>query len=287
MIIGAHPDDELLWFNSILRHADEVVIVFKDFWAQPHIGAARAAAIADYPRDRVTCLDIAESGAHGCADWSDPAENEFGLTLGLEANRRELTRFARISLSKVAAYPPGNIATASVARAYSANFKLIGEALRPRLSRQMNVFTHNPWGEYGHEEHVQVFRVLQRLREEIGLKLWMSNYCTNRALPLAMRYFEACPGSHLRLKTDKPFADEVAATYKKHGCWTWADNWAWFDDECFMEAPREGADSASHQHLFPLNFFTIDDTRSRKWVPLALSVSVASAAIGVAISETI
>lgn len=287
IIIGAHPDDELLWFNSILRQADQVLIVFKDFWAQPEIGAARAAAISDCPRANVTCLDIAESGAYGCADWSDPMECEFGLAFGLEANRRELTRFARRSFSKVATYPPGYVAAASVARAYRASFELIYKALKPRLSPDMNVFTHNPWGEYGHEDHVQVFRVLQRLREEIGFKLWMSNYCTERAMPLAMRYFESCPGGYIRLETDKRFAEGVAAVYKKHGCWTWADDWAWFDEECFMEAPGAGADTAPHRHLFPLNFFTIDAARSRKWLPLALTVSVASAAIGVTISETI
>lgn len=287
IIIGAHPDDELLWFNSILRDVDEVVIVFQDFWARPEIGAARAAALADYPRGRVTCLGVAESGAYGCADWANPTINEFGLAFGIEANRRELRRFAKMSLSKVAAYPPDRVASASVARAYQANFHSIREALRPRLRRDMNVFTHNPWGEYGHEEHVQVFRALQSLREEIGFRLWMSNYCTDRALPLAMRYFDACPGGYVRLPTNKAFADEVAAVYKKHDCWTWADDWAWFDEECFMEAPSAEGDSAPHKHLFPLNVFTIDAARSGKWLPLALTVSVASAAIGATISETI
>jgi LmbE family N-acetylglucosaminyl deacetylase len=287
VVIGAHPDDELLWFNSILRQVDEVIVVFKDFWAQPHIGAARAAAIADYPRVNVTCLNIAESGAYGCADWSDPATNEYGIILGLEANRRALTRLARMSMSKMQVARLDTIAADSVARAYEANFHAIADALRPRLRPDMNVFTHNPWGEYGHEEHVQVFRVLQVLRDEIGFKLWMSNYCTDRAMPLAMRYFVTAPGGYIRLPTDKAFADEVAAVYKKHDCWTWADDWAWFDEECFMEAPHAGSEVVPHRHLFPLNFFTIDAARSRKWLPLALTMSVASAAIGVTISEAV
>ena len=53
-----------------------------------------------------------------------------------------------------------------------------------------------------------------------------------------------------------------------------------------MEAPAFGDSlAATHRHLFPLNFFTIDPERSRKWVPLALSLTVASAAIGVTIAE--
>lgn len=284
VIIGAHADDELLWFNSIIRDVDEVIVVFRDFWAQPGIGERRAAALAEYPRGNVTCLDIHEAGAYGCADWSDPVPDEHGIALGIEANRRELTRLARLSIAKVA---PAAVATASVARAYQANFYAIYDALKGRLSPDMNVFTHNAWGEYGHEEHIQVFRVLQKLREEIGFKLWMSNYCTDRAMPLAMRYFEWSPGGYIRLPTDKIFADTVAAIYKKHDCWTWADDWAWFDEECFMEAPRADSDTAPHRHLFPLNFFTIDGARSRKWLPIALTMSAATAAFSVAISEAI
>jgi len=287
IIIGAHPDDELLWFNSILRDVEEVIVVFRDFWAQPRLGDARAKAIADYPRANVTCLNIAEAGAYGCADWAQPVLNDVGIAFGLEANKRAITRLTKRSLGIVgsgAAYPT---AAESVARAYEANFRIIREALRNRLRPGMNVFSHNPWGEYGHEEHIQLFRVLQGLRDEIGFTLWMSNYCTDRAMPLAMRYFETAPGSYVRLPTDKAFADEVANVYKRHDCWTWADDWAWFDEECFMQAPREDSDAEPHRHLFPLNFFTIDAQKQKNWLPLALTMSVASAALGVTLAETI
>lgn len=283
VIVGAHPDDELLWFNSIVRDVDEIIIVYCDFWAQPEIGEARRRALAEYPRGNVSCLDVQESGAYGCADWSDPEVSPHGITLGLEASRREVTRLARKSLATVSA--PYKVASDSVSRLYEANYQAIYDALKERLAPDMNVFTHNPWGEYGHEEHVQVFRALQVLREEIGFTLWMSNYCTERALPLAMRYFETSPGRYVRLPTDKAFADEIAGVYKENDCWTWADDWAWFDEECFQEAPRLGGKPEPHRHLFPLNFFTIDPTRSRKWMPIALTMSAASAALAVTLSE--
>lgn len=287
MIVGAHPDDELLWFNSILRDVDEVVIVYCDFWAHPQLGAARKRALADFPRGNVTCLGIAESGAYGCADWTNPTLNEFGIAFGIEANRRALTRLTKRSLSMVGSSERYPTSRESVASAYEANYAAVREALRPRLRPDMNVFTHNPWGEYGHEEHIQVFRALDSLREEIGFRLWMSNYCTERALPLAMRYFQTMPGGYVRLATDKEFASRVADVYKAHDCWTWADDWAWFDEECFMEAPRADAAPEPHRHLFPLNLFTIDTPRQKTWLPLALTVSAASAAMGVALAETI
>lgn len=279
LIIGAHPDDELLWFNSILRDVDEVAIVYCDFWAQPGLGDARRAAIAAYPRDNVFCLGIAESGAYGCANWSDPELSPCGITFSVEANRREMTRLARKSLSAVQAMDSKRVARDSVARAYEANFHALCAALEPRLRPDMNVFTHNPWGEYGHEEHIQVFRALNLLRDRIGFKLWMSNYCTERALPLAMRYFADAPGGYIRLPTDKVFAERVADVYREHGCWTWADDWAWFDEECFMEAPRDIGTAEAHRHLFPLNFFSIRPARPRRWLPIALTMSAASAAL--------
>lgn len=287
LIVGAHADDELLWFGSILPEADEAIVVFRDFWAHPDLGRRRMNALADHPHPRVTCLGISESGAYGCADWPDPVLDENGIAFrAVEPRRREATRLARLSMSKVSAIDPARVALDSVVRSYAANTQAIYQALKPRLRADMNVFTHNPWGEYGHEEHVQVFRVLDRLRQEIGFRLWMSNYCTERALPLAMRYFSKAPGPWIRLPVDKAFADKVADAYKRHDCWTWSDDWAWFDEECFMEAPRRAPGVQSHAHLFPLNFFVIDGQRGRTWLPLALTMTVASAAIGATLAET-
>ncbi len=276
VIVAAHADDEILWFNSIAADVDRIFVVYCDFAAHPDLGRRRQAAFAEYPRP-IECLGIAESGAAGCADWSAPVLTSSGIALGYEASRRALTRMAKKSLSMVSAYDPARISPESVSETYRANFDAIYAALEPHLAADMNVFTHNPWGEYGHEEHIQVFRVLDKLRDRIGFRLWMSNYCTERAMPLAMRYFRNAPGEHVRLPANKEFAIAAADVYKKHGCWTWADDWSWFDDECFMEAPREQAPPRAHNHLFPLNFFTIEDeSQRRQWLPLAITATAAT-----------
>lgn len=278
IIIAAHPDDELLWFNSILKQVDEVVIVYEDFWAHPELKEARRAVIRDYPRPNVRSLGMSESGACGCANWASPTESPFGIELSIEAQRRELTRVSKLALARIGVLDP-LVSDCSVAVRYEQNFQLLLEAFRPRLSSGMNVFTHNPWGEYGHEEHVQLFRVLQTLREEIGFNLWMSNYCTERALPMAMRYFQRETEGYVRLPTDTEFADKVADLYKKHDCWTWSEDWVWFEEECFMEAPRAASEPTAHQHLFPLNFFSIEEKASRNWVPMVAGATAASAAL--------
>src|SRR5690606_34980381 len=63
----------------------------------------------------------------------------------------------------------------SVAADYRRNYAMIRSRLADQLLAGMNVFTHAPWGEYGHEDHVQVYRVLESLRDEIGFTLWVSN----------------------------------------------------------------------------------------------------------------
>jgi LmbE family N-acetylglucosaminyl deacetylase len=281
VIVAAHPDDELLWFNAILKEVDEVIIVFRPFWAHPDLASKRAAALAAFPRKGVSCLDLHESGAYGCANWLAPEETSDGLALTMESQKREWKRFSKRALQR-AGIPFATVADRSVLAAYRQNTDLLRNHLRGRLRPGMNVFTHNPWGEYGHEEHVQVFRVLQSLRAEIGFNLWMSNYCTERSLPLAMRYFETSPGPYIRLPTDKAFAQTVAQVYKDHDCWTWASDWSWFDEECYMPAPMAGQAPKSHRHLFPLNLFSIGDERPRQWLP-ALGAAAISAALVTAI----
>lgn len=104
---------------------------------------------------------------------------------------------------------------------------------------------------------MQCFRAVDKLRHEIGFTQYMSNYCTERSLPLAMTYFEQRPGPFVRLPTDRAYAEQVAKAYIDAGCWTWVDDWSWFEDECFMQAPTAPSDAPGQGHLFPLNFFSM------------------------------
>lgn len=249
LIVAAHPDDEVLWFGSILKDVEEVLLVFEEFWPDPSIGPARAKALEMFPRGNVSSLRLSEAATYGCADWKKPVLTQFGIGFGREADKRDLKQKVLRFAGKSAAPAAG------IRKTYEQNFELLLEALRPKLNASMNVFTHNPWGEYGHEDHIQVFHALDELRSEIGFKLWMSNYCTERSLPLAMNYFGGRADGYIQLPVDKNFAEEVADCYRATGCWTWTDDWVWFDTECFMEAPPEPIGPTAQHHLFPFNFF--------------------------------
>lgn len=252
LIVAAHPDDELLWFGSILKNVDRVLLVYEDYWPDPVIGPARAAALARFPRGNVDSLRLPEAATTGCANWPKPQLSDWGIELGLQCEIRDAKQAMKRLFGRSKAPRSG------IRRTYEANYKELVGRLRPQLDSTMNIFTHNPWGEYGHEDHIQVFRALDQLRREIGFKLWMSNYCTERALPLAMSYFETHKPNYIQLEVDVKFADIVANVYRQTDCWTWADDWSWFETECFMEAPTNQTSLTSQGHLFPLNMFNID-----------------------------
>ena len=65
---------------------------------------------------------------------------------------------------------------------------------------------------------------------------------------------------------------------------TWTDDWAWFDDECYIEAPR-GEVGGNQNRLMPLNFFS-GETAPRKPLPLKTSSAlILSALAGAALAE--
>ncbi len=241
VLVVAHPDDEVLWFSSILRQVARVVIAFRDYSAVPDLGARRAAALAKLPYRDLVCLAIPEAGSLDLADWSNPTLTHSGLALDPVAE-----------------------GGAALGR-YEANYAALCAALRPHLAGRRNVFAHNPWGEYGHEDHVQVFRAVDALRREFGYRQWSTNYCSTHAATLAARFATAETAPVWR-GVDQSAAQSIADIYKRHGCWTWRQDWTWPGEECVLAMPlRPAAAGAAGQGL-PLTIVpsTGDPAQSRR-----------------------
>lgn len=209
VVVVAHPDDEVLWFSSLLDHVDKVIIVFLHYSAHPLLGSARANAIAELPFE-VSCLSVPEAGSFGLADWTRPKTTPYGLRLDHAVCRRE------------------------VIKVYEQNARTIRSLLKSELSSATNVFTHNPWGEYGHEDHVQIYRIVESLRLELAFDLRVSMYASSRSNVLARRYALLKAGSNLKRPISRELAHNVAAIYKRNDCWTWADDWEWDCAEVFL-----------------------------------------------------
>ena len=215
VLVVAHPDDEILWFSSILDRVDAVVVCFLDWDGSADIGRGRRQVLARHPVPGVRCLGIREAGSLNRADWTAPQVERSGLRLHDRA----------------------------VQRRYRRNGATLRRRLPALLAGCSEVFTHNPWGEYGHEDHVQVHAVLSEITADTGADLWVPASCSEKALSLARRY-RLTPGAERRERaTNRQLARRVEALYRRHRCWTWEDGWDWPAEDSFLRA----ADLAYHE----------------------------------------
>jgi LmbE family N-acetylglucosaminyl deacetylase len=214
VIIAAHPDDEVLWFSSVLKKAEAVFICFTNHRAE-EVSRGRKKSLSEYPIPGVRSLGVTEAGVHVKADWNKPATSAFGMKLRAEK---------------------------PVRRAYEENFSRLRDHFSRILEGVTNVFTHNPWGEYGHAEHVQVYRAVKSLQSEIGFSIWFPAYCSYRSLSLMQSHPGLFGNDHRTLKTDRELAMRIKELYMRNGCWTWFSDWKWPEEEFFIhEAPESGA----------------------------------------------
>lgn len=218
-LVFAHPDDEVLWASSILGRAARVILAFGDVPGKPVLSAGRRRAVARLPIAALESLDLPEAGAFDFAAWPDPTPTPQGLALPGRGGPR----------------------AAAAAGAYAENHARLIELLRPRLAGLAAVVTHNPWGEYGHEEHVQVFRAVEALRGELGFALWVTGYVSEKSAGLMRRCLGGL-GASTELPTDLGLGARLQALYAEEGCWTWFDDYVWPAREVFHRwAPESSA----------------------------------------------
>ncbi len=232
LLIVAHPDDDVLWFSSILNDVDNILFCFSDYTPIPTLGANRKKVISEYPLKNISSLALQEPQSFNMADWLQPTLSEYGIQLvkSKEAETR-----------------------------YRQTYSQLRERLLNKLIGIKNVFTHNPWGEYGHEDHILVYRIIKDIQPLLGFNIWYSNYCSNRSYPLLIKHISGFSSDYKTLATNHKLAKEIANIYKKHNCWTWYDDYKWFNEECFIKDADLPA-GLDYGHLFPINLIKTDIT---------------------------
>lgn len=253
-MVVAHPDDEILWFSSVLTSMDAIYFCFEEVPSRPAWTAGRRAAVAAYPLPHLESLRLVESEAFDAADWTNPVCTEYGL----EVRRRAHT------------LPGMN------GRTYHQNYTELLASLRPRLQNCARVYTHNPWGEYGHEEHVQVYRAVKALQPALGFEIWFSNYCSNKSHRLMLRYVGGFQSDYETRETNSALSAQLRTLYQEHGCWTWFNDYRGFTHECFMP-DRALKSETPAGHFFPLNFIKVAEPPPEPSVAVRAAATVRTA----------
>ena len=140
-------------------------------------------------------------------------------------------------------------------RRYRAAYHQVEQALSRELAPYRNVITHNPWGEYGHEDHVLVHRAAANAARARNQRVWYSNYCSLRSISLVERSTGGLrAASGVVRPTDLTLMDELREIYLDEMCWTWEGTDGWFDQETYYEAIEESELSPRILQCLRLNF---------------------------------
>jgi LmbE family N-acetylglucosaminyl deacetylase len=230
VIIAAHPDDEILWFSSIIKKVKQVIICYINQDSQPEWTTGRRRALGNYPLPNLITLALNLTGVFDLSDWQYPQTSSYGLDLDRGTGER---------------------------KDYEENYRLLEHRLRELLGPYQHVFTHNPWGEYGHEEHVQLFRAAESLQAEMGFSLWIPNYVSNRSQVLMQESMTAIGDRFFTRPTDKTFAGQILQLYKDNNCWTWYEGYEWPDDETFFMVNPQNQRKRHLGKALPMNYIDV------------------------------
>jgi LmbE family N-acetylglucosaminyl deacetylase len=231
LLVVAHPDDEILWFGSVVERVGKIVICFLNDPASPELAGARERVLAEHPlRDRIVCLGLHETCTFNQAGWPIPETTKYGL---------KITR------------------SRQGASAYKARYRQLERELKPLVEEASSVITHNPWGEYGHEEHVLVHRAATSLAESTGTDCWYDNYASSWSEDLMRRYLDKSEHEIVGCSVDTEKMERIADVYRTQGAWTWFDEYRWFREEFFVRGPLRRVETPGFGWMFPINLIRL------------------------------
>jgi LmbE family N-acetylglucosaminyl deacetylase len=222
LVVVAHPDDETIWFGPTLEEADLIVAALPRHPRSEELTAAREAVQREFPF-RMEFLPIDGAAVFRQSDRMKPKLAPYGVEL-LET------------------------CPADVRERYIGNYDKLLATLDPYVAGASEIYSHNPWGEYGHEAHIQVWSAVSRLAERHGRSVWVWDGFSNenllaRGVRTRLEHYTPLPDD-LRVRefqVNIEMYERLKALYTSHGAWTWAD----IDDPPssfrYLEAVREGS----------------------------------------------
>jgi hypothetical protein len=127
-------------------------------------------SLAQHPIKNLTCFDLEESEVFNGSDWNNPVISKYGVKVCGRGDSE---------------------------RRYISNYYKLRNLVERKLDNCQNVIVHNPWGEYGNEEHIQVYRVVKELQDKIHFDIWFPGYFSNKSIKLMSRYVHEIGPEHV------------------------------------------------------------------------------------------
>ena len=119
-------------------------------------------------------------------------------------------------------------------------YDAIKSKLLSLISKGQTIVTHNPWGEYGHEEHILVYKVVKDISSELNLNILVSGYVSNRSLYLMHNHIGEIGDKYFYKEPDHMMGAVLKQFYQNCNCWTMPDDYQWPPYEIFYEIVNYG-----------------------------------------------
>lgn len=257
IIIVAHPDDEILFFSSLIHKVEKIIVCFgpsKD----KTVSTGREKLQRQYPLPIIQWLNMQESSTFLSANWKTPELTDTGLKVS--RNREK----------------------------YRENFNTLVGKFKSILDNYDEIYTHNPWGEYGHEEHVSVFNAVCSAVGDRKKSIYVSSYISDRSSILFRIQKQRLASNIFVGKIPRDFCDKIKDLYIKTECWTWDNDYEWPQSEIFIKVKTHSFKIKKQENIptanpptmlltrsFNKNPFSriaaeILPTRLKKWIKLIL-----------------
>lgn len=214
-LVVAHPDEEILFFSSILRKVKKIYFCFgpsqrKEF-REANVG--RKLLMENYPLTNICYYGLPSSAASQIKnEWIK--KNFCGSWLGENAPLDVVTHYYK-------------------------NFLTIYNLLDRELLNYSTIISHNPWGEYHHQEHVQVSKIVEDLCNKYNKEYWFNNYIGGDTKEIAVDIISNLSSDMIEFNIDQKFVSKYYDMYLKNKCWTFRD-YEWPKSECFIKNSKDG-----------------------------------------------
>jgi LmbE family N-acetylglucosaminyl deacetylase len=223
LVVVAHPDDEVLWLGPFLPRAKHILVAYADATRDSSLNRGRQSVLADFPFATLRYLGLQQADVYGLSDFLSRVPVEYGVKLMRSCDRER-------------------------ARRYRTNFRALVEAVAPFVDATTDIYTHNPWGEYGHEEHVQVSHAMVALAQRHGCSVWAwdglpSAELTQRDVWIRADYYPdtaVCNVPWVEMDVNLECYDQLRSLYQRHDAWTFYDDYVPPNPSRYLQIVRDG-----------------------------------------------